>query len=393
MTIHVDARGAFLPELLATLWPDEGAGAATRYRLVPSKARPRLVVPADEPRAAADILRYSVEPVGRAARARRTFLATALRTGAGRVLFRDTVEVPDGIATYLAGVLGRPVRLGVHIGPARANRKPVLTLVGPEGGLAGFAKLGVNPLTRVLVDREAAALSRLAAVDLGPVEVPGVLHHGHWREHTVLVQSPLPVWLPRAAPGEAPAAESAALVRLARAFGTRTAPYHGGPYSARLAAAVAVAAATGDPAGARLVAVHDEITRAGPDTLELGCWHGDFNGANSAVLAGGRVLVWDWERFAEDVPVGFDALHRELQTSIVHRGVTAPVAAAWLIQRAPAVLAAFDVETPAFVAALYLVELGARYMGDRQRAAGAELGRLEDWLLPVLERYVREVLG
>ena len=68
-------------------------------------------------------------------------------------------------------MLGRPALLSIHIGPARANRKPVLQLLGAGGEALGYAKLGVDPLTRALVDAEAAALVRLSTVPLGPVTV------------------------------------------------------------------------------------------------------------------------------------------------------------------------------------------------------------------------------
>jgi hypothetical protein len=43
------------------------------------------------------------------------------------------------------------------------------------------------------------------------------------------------------------------------------------------------------------------------------------------------------------------------------------------------------------VAALYLVELGSRYLADGQAEAGARLGTLDGWLLPVLGRLSREL--
>jgi len=408
-----DARGAHLPELLATLWPDAagpgaagadaagpgaaGPGAATAgavrtYRIVPSRARPRLLAPATAPRAAAAVVRYAAEAVGGRARARRALLAGALRLGAGRLLFRDTVRVPTGdsggIDGYLAAAVGHPVLLGVHIGPPRANRKPVLTLLQPDGTLAGFAKLSVNPLTGALVDAEASALRRLAGAEVGPVVVPRVLHHGSWRGHAVLVQSALPVWLPRAAGAAAAVAEESALVRLARCFGTRTGPAAASAYADRLADGLARLAP--DPDAARLAGALDRLT-AGPGAVEFGCWHGDYNGGNAAVLADGRVLVWDWERFDADVPVGFDALHRALQTAITRQRVPAALAAQRLLAGAPRLLAPFGAAPAApVVAGLYLVELGARYLRDRQREAGARLGRLGDWLLPALDRHVEE---
>jgi hypothetical protein len=42
-------------------------------------------------------------------------------------------------------------------------------------------------------------------------------------------------------------------------------------------------------------------------------------------------------------------------------------------------------------ALLYLVDLATRYLNDRQAEAGARLGVLGTWLLPVLIRRVEEL--
>ena len=40
------------------------------------------------------------------------------------------------------------------------------------------------------------------------------------------------------------------------------------------------------------------------------------------------------------------------------------------------------------VAVLYLVELAARYLRDRQAEAGARLGHVDAWLLPAVEEHL-----
>ena len=67
----------------------------------------------------------------------------------------------------VAAELGRPLHelvVGVHLGPPRANRKPVLAVADRHGTLLAFAKCGVDPLTDRLVAHEAAALRHLAVV-------------------------------------------------------------------------------------------------------------------------------------------------------------------------------------------------------------------------------------
>jgi hypothetical protein len=63
------------------------------------------------------------------------------------------------------------------------------------------------------------------------------------------------------------------------------------------------------------------------------------------------------------------------------------------VQRAGELLEPFDVPAEAreLTALLYLVDLAARYLGDRQAEAGARLGVLGTWLLPVLIRRVEEL--
>ncbi|MFG1658050.1 hypothetical protein ACGFIY_16130 [Micromonospora chersina] len=387
-----DGRSAYLGELAGLIWPEPAEPALRRggagWVVVPSASRPRLLVPAGSGRAAASAVRHSTEAVGRKARLVRQGLATAFRLGLGPLVFRDRLVVTGGgLDAYLAEVLGERTLVSLHIGPARANRKPVLQLLAPDGRALGYAKLGVDPLTRALVDAEAAALRRLADLPLGPVTVAGVRHHGDWHGHALLVQEALPVRLPRATPAAAEAAERAAMVAVAGCLGVRRRSWAGSDHAARLADAVDALGAR--PEAGRLRAALKTVADLDP-TVAFGAWHGDWNGGNSAVLADGRVLVWDWERFEADVPVGYDELHRAVQTAIGNDGVEPVEAARALIARADRALAPFDPDGRGanLVAVLYLVELAARYLRDRQAEAGARLGHVDTWLLPAVEEHL-----
>ncbi|WP_433283879.1 hypothetical protein [Micromonospora sp. CA-244673] len=387
-----DGRSAYLGELAGLIWPEPAEPALRRggagWVVVPSASRPRLLVPTGSGRAAASAVRHSTEAVGRKARLVRQGLATAFRLGLGPLVFRDRLVVTGGgLDAYLAEVLGERALVSLHIGPARANRKPVLQLLAPDGRALGYAKLGVDPLTRALVDAEAAALARLAGLPLGPVTVAGVRHHGDWHGHALLVQEALPVRLPRATPAAAEAAERAAMVAVAGCLGVRRRSWAGSDHAARLADAVDALGAR--PEAGRLRAVLKTVADLDP-TVAFGAWHGDWNGGNSAVLADGRVLVWDWERFEADVPVGYDALHRVVQTAIGNDGVEPTEAARALIAGAERNLAPFDADgrDADLVAVLYLVELAARYLRDRQAEAGARLGHVDTWLLPAVEEHL-----
>jgi predicted methyltransferase MtxX (methanogen marker protein 4) len=104
------------------------------------------------------------------------------------------------------------------------------------------------------------------------------------------------------------------------------------------------------------------------------------------------LLVWDWERFATGVPIGFDAVHHELQKRIQSTG-DARDAVESTVRRAGELLAPFGVPAAdrEVTALLYLVDLATRYLTDRQAEAGARLGVLGTWLLPVLIRRVEEL--
>ncbi|MFI7283151.1 hypothetical protein ACIBOV_23110 [Micromonospora chersina] len=387
-----DGRSAYLGELAGLIWPEPAEPALRKggggWVVVPSASRPRLLVPTGSGRAAASAVRHSTEAVGRKARLVRQGLATAFRLGLGPLVFRDRLVVTGGgLDAYLAEVLGERALVSLHIGPARANRKPVLQLLAPDGRALGYAKLGVDPLTRALVEAEAAALRRLADLPLGPVTVAGVRHHGDWHGHALLVQEALPVRQPRATPAAAEAAERAAMVAVAGCLGVRRRSWAGSDHAARLADAVDALGAR--PEAGRLRAALKTVGDLDP-TVAFGAWHGDWNGGNSAVLADGRVLVWDWERFEADVPVGYDELHRVVQTAIGNDGVEPVEAARALIAGADRALAPFgpDSRGADLVAVLYLLELAARYLRDRQAEAGARLGHVDAWLLPAVEEHL-----
>ena len=136
--------------------------------------------------------------------------------------------------------------------------------------------------------------------------------------------------------------------------------------------------------------------------LPFGSWHGDWTRTNVAPH-GDSVLAWDWERFGTDVPVGFDALHYDLMSSITVRHRPPDQAVRGTVAAAERLLAPFGADgsssggsprhhTPGtLIAALYLAELAARYLRDRQDEAGAALGDPESWMLPGLTAAIGEL--
>ena len=391
-------RTRYLTEVLDLLYPPPCAinGSAgsqiTEYVVVPNARRPRLLVPSGPRRVAAAAVRRYAEPQSRAARLKRDAVVATLRTGASAMLLRDRIRVTgpasESIDGYLCAALGRDVALSVHIGPARANRKPVLQLIGPDGDTLGFAKVGTGPLTQRLVRAETSALTALGTAGLTRLTVPGVLHAGQWRGRPILVQSALPVWLPRAP--LTPRRLTAAMLDIAGCCGFTSGPLAASAYWAELRGRIAAVADRSE--GAALASVASLVTSsAGEAVLRYGSWHGDWAPWNMANVAD-ALLVWDWERFAQGVPMGFDAVHHELQQHIQSTPDAAAAVAA-TVARAGDLLAPFGVPAAAreLTALLYLIDLAARYLTDRQAEAGARLGVLGTWLLPVLIRRVEEL--
>lgn len=377
-------RAQYVEEVLALLYPGQGT-ATVEYLVVPNARKPRLLVPADDRNLAAAAVRRYAEPQSRVARLKRDAVVAALRSGASSVLLRDRIGIRSGadtIETYLRRVLETDVRLSVHIGPARANRKPVLQLLTADGTTTAFAKLGTSALTRTLVKAEGNALAAVSTAGLKALRVPDAIHIGQWGEHEVLVQSALPVWRPRV-PLTAPRLANA-MREVAACCGTRRGRLDDSGYWTRLRARLDAVAE--HPEGAALRTAAERIARsAGGVQLTYGSWHGDWSPWNMASLAD-TILVWDWERFTPGVPIGYDALHHALQVGI-GRAPSAAQAVNDLIDAAPELLLPFGVvhrQAVEVTTLLYLIDLATRYVTDRQAEAGARLGVLGSWLLPVL---------
>ncbi|MGP3913931.1 hypothetical protein [Nonomuraea sp. 10N515B] len=241
------------------------------------------------------------------------------------------VVVPGGgsITAHLSKVFGRPVETVLHVRPAlRANRKPILEARSGGRPLA-FVKIGDSPRARDLIASEAAALRRLAGLGLRTVIPPAVLHHGDWRGLAVLALSPLPVRRRRV------------------------------------------------PRPLLLAAIEEIARTGGPSPA----WHGDFAPWNVCPAPGGRLLVWDWERYELGVPYGFDAVHHFFQRAL--RRMDPPTAARACVARAARELAPLGLSaaTARQTALRYLIALADRHAADGH----APLGPPQTWLNPAVD--------
>lgn len=392
-------RNNYLTEVSQLLWPDpairtlgvaqNGSAPMSEFIVVPNGHHPRLLLPHGSKRAAATaVLRYNKQLSLKSTVRART-LWSLMRTGIGRALMQSRFRVHaeeasyvETIETYLRRVLERELLVSLHISPARANRKPVLQLLSPEGETLGFAKVGFNSLTRDLVRSEADSLRVLRRASLELTTVPKILHSGRWRDLEVLVQEALPVWLSRDRDSSAQLAT--AMREVSAVGGLIREALSSSAYWQELWAKVELTADTEKREALRSVLGRLDAHTEGP-VLTFGAWHGDWTVWNTATLSH-TVLVWDWERFRTGIPLGFDALHHYLQQQIVRGRQEPGQAVVRCIDAAPGLLEPFGVgRSEAHLAVtLYLVELATRYLHDGQAQAGARLGRLDRWLLPAL---------
>lgn len=387
----------YLRETATLLWPGRtidlvSAGATPgfggdEYLILPGASRPRLVVPSRPRRvAAAGLIGHAAQAGGRERR-RAAVAAVAVRTGLAGRFVPDRLRITgDGpaLTDHLADVFGQPVALALPLSPPRANRKPVLRLLGDDGQALGFAKLGVDPLTTRLVRAETAALRRLADAHLPGVTLPKVVDDSEWHGRSLLVQSPLPTRNQRGAASLSDAMTAVAALDRRPAQGLADTAYWRG-LRARIADLPA------SPALAQLAAVLSTLRDAAGDVaISTGSWHGDWTPWNCAERRD-AVAVWDWERFADDVPLGFDALHHRLQSELVVSRRDPATAAARCVDDAEATLAPFDIPSSvrSITALCYLIDLAIRYTEDRQDLSGARLGRVTEWLLPTVDARVK----
>lgn len=408
-----DDRLGYLAECAALLWPRPavaaieprtpiGPGPTTHeFLILPHPRHPRLLVPAGARKASSSAVRHYGEQMSRAARLQNRALAAAVRLGlidrlAGhrfRIrldtrLPRSTGE-PSDIEDHLSDVLGRAVSVSMHLSPPRANRKPVLQLLDASGTTIGFTKVGVGQLTGRLVRAEGAALETLSGAPLRHVRVPPVLAWSRWNGLELLTTGALPVWGKRVLLTEQ--RHRAAMREIAEMAGVTRSTLDASRYGTRLRARLD--ALPDGPAADALRALSDRVVATGGDAeIHFGSWHGDWTPWNRAVTPD-RILAWDWERFDTDVPVGFDALHEDMQGAVVRDGEEPATAARDSLARSADLVGPLGVPTASapVVGALYCLDIAARYVEDRQSEAGARLGDVARWLLPPLAAHIDSI--
>jgi hypothetical protein len=315
-----------------------GVPASQRWGVLPDLRRPRVLVPLSSGRAAAEAVRQYSDGMTQRARLAKAAVGLALASGAlpwwlrrrGLVVAAAGPAAGTLLGDHVPAALGRSdLAAAIVLGPVRPNRKPVVQLIGGDGRPVGYMKVGWNDLTRRLVRAEADMLRRLAAADPRRFTAPDLLHQGEWEGLDITVSSALPHRLWRrgrryALPPVATSGEIAALGGI-----EETTLGESGWWArlrSRLATVRDTLAVGGVPGAGVLDGTLERLERLAGTRLVFGTWHGDWGPWNLRVTPG-RLLVWDWERSADRVPLGFDLLHFGYQTALQGLG-RPPVAAA-----------------------------------------------------------------
>jgi len=369
-----------LPQVRA-LWPSPADVTVTRgpsardhaqYLVYPSPARPRLLVPVGVPGAQRMFARHGGGLTGRAVR---QVWRLAHGTGVAAFVPMHRLSVrpdPEGIEACLGHVVGDEVRIGVLLGPPRANLKPVVQIFDATGETIAFAKLGVNPLTERLVSREADALRLIGKRQPVSFTAPELLHDGSWRSAAINVQRALPLAQSSLAPVEPP---FAVMTEIAELDGEWVEDLGGSAYLSSLAGPE-------DDLWNGINVTDLRRLRAAVAThgaCPMGSWHGDFGPWNMAT-DGTVVNVWDWERFDSRVPYGLDAAHYRTQLEVARgepagawRRVVADVSRLLQVGGRPT-------DAAPVIAAAYLLTITDRYLRDVAGEPTAAMRRRMSWV-------------
>jgi hypothetical protein len=380
----------------------EGHRVVREFLVLPDRRHPRVALPVSTARVTAEALRKHSQALSLGERAARTAMAGLVRvpgvqTGLTRAArHRILVSVPrtlraESLEDHLAEILGHDVVAAIGVGQPRANRKPVLHVLTPDGDTVAYVKVGTKKPTKVLVRDEAAALRSFwsSGRQTTTLRVPRVLHHAQWRDLEVLVLAPLKPesgrWRRRTVPLQA-------MRELAGHLGTTESTLAQSPVWER-AQDTPDALRDADRARRFDRVLTAAESRYGDTKLMLGAWHGDWTPWNMA-WSGAQVLLWDFERFATGVPFGYDLTHYRLQAVLRDGGeegagrhvrrqlATKPD------DRVPADDIVLSGNDPEAVWIAYLVELARRYTLACEPAEGTPLRSRTTWLLDLLHDLV-----
>lgn len=353
----------------------DGDGPPT-HAPYPLRGPARILIPTTSAPAAAAAIRSYTTPDSPATRLALATTASLARLGVARLApGRIALGGAGTFLEHLGTVFDEPLLFGVHLGPPRANRKPVIHVMTPTGHSLAYVKIGVDAFTCSRVRREARALAALGHVPTPGLAAPALLSEGEWHGWAYLVMSPL---LPGRSRIPGSDARARATDGLVGAFPTSTTELAEAPWWRETMTKLAERIHT--PLGARLAnAAHLVRERFGDVKLKIGAGHGDWSRWNMRA-SGAAVLAWDWERFHPGVPLGWDDLHFRLGGTPGGPERAFARGAPWLK------------EVPAAVLATYLLYRATTRMAD-QDASGVANPALLGWVLPAIENVLADPVG
>ncbi|WP_179429424.1 hypothetical protein [Spelaeicoccus albus] len=393
-------------DLFGVLWPNGDISmsrsfgrvahrGAVSFGVVPSLARPRLVLPLSSVRATSAAIRnYKASATGR--RLLKVRIATfAARAGLAH-LFADKVSVRPGnggIDEFLEKVLGEPVNLSLYIGPERAVQKPIVQVLSSRGQTIAFSKVAVNELTASLINNEIWSIDTVRNADLPHLSAPRIINCEKWNDRPVVVQAAV-------RPGKSEQRLSTLLPDATRELtsvaGLIKAEWNLSEYRRTLCARIANL----EPSG-----LHDKLQSAIDEfdevmigrILTFGAWHGDWARWNMTTSASGdRIVAWDWEHFERGVPAGFDAVHFDISDAVVVEKLSPVDAIARLLRQSDNSLARTCVIESDFVAVVcsYLLEIATRYLEqDEVSKADSPMSRLGEWFAKAVDGAIAALRG
>jgi len=373
----------WLLDLLSPVLPDPSV-PARHYGVLPKPESPRYLVPLDDPKSTAMLVRP-----GGARSVRRRLLRLALRP-ALRLrllpLLRRGVSVPDGqpgspsLVQWLEQALDEPaLTMSVAIGPPRPNRKPILQVLTPEGRTVCYGKIAVDDHTARLVRNESAFLAEHRPTEL---VVPELLTLGLWKGREIALLSPLALDAQDRGPRNLELTVEVVMA-IARLQPLETSAVLDNAWWHRVRSSAGERAA--HRAGRLQACIDDLARRLKGVSWTFGAWHGDLTPWN-AEWVDATLHVWDWERTGGPVPVGFDPVHSEFQVAHLRSGLRAAAAAERTVAVQGSLLQALGVP-PAehrLLVDCYLLELCLRLVDAAHYGPIGGLGPLADDILAAL---------
>lgn len=386
-------QGSLPPALLETaqvVWPTAGRIEVTRsrrpgpqardYAVLPRPAVPRWFLPADAPAAGAAL-------VGQERGVRRAVVQGLVAAHRGRLVrrlpvrrLRVTAGHEGSLVALVEDVVGAGTEVAIRLGSWSHARSIVVRVLDRDGTTVAFGKVGIDAHGLASVRAEGRNLEHVAGLGLRLVEHSEVIARRAWNGLDVLLVTPL---VPGPGAADPAALPVDAMLELARSGGPRTAPLTD---SAWWTSVVARLDEVADPQLHEELAARARTLAAAARPVPLGPWHGDWTAWNMA-WSGSRVLLWDWEHFAEDVPVGFDLVHHLAQGLRVSSGTAPGAEAEWRAAAQDVLERHVGLDAPArdLVLAAYLLEVNLRYVLDRQGTTQAGTPRA-GWGLDLLGR-------